>query len=476
MGDNLKIFLLSLAILASPSLWAGPKSCSEKATIKECITGLKPLPHLEALQKIADENGGNRTTGSSGFDRSLEYVESQLKKMRLRVFRSPVTLYNYKLNSAAVSIDGSPQSFVSKTDFHVMDYSVSASLSAPVTAIDTHLGPDNVSTSGCEVEDFVDFPAGHIALIQRGTCSFEDKILNAKNAGASVVIVFNQGNTPDREDAFQINLENGHGMTAMMATYAMGVALSHVPPGTLINIQVNGEITTHQTNNLIAETAEGDPNSIIMVGAHLDSVPEGPGINDNGSGIAALLEVAKLVSKTHPKRKIRMAWWASEEGGLLGSKYFVDHLTAEEKQKIKMYLNFDMIASPNYLLGIYDSDGSLGGEAGGPGSQVAERVFQDFYRSEGRGFKEIPYDFGGGWSDYGYFGRAGIPWGGIYSGSHGLKTAEEVALFGGTENKEYDQCYHSACDRLENLSLEALALNTKAMAYSVVVFAQEWFE
>ena len=71
---------------------------------------------------------------------------------------------------------------------------------AAVTPVDVNLVPPRASTSGCEAADFAGFPAGNIALIQRGTCSFGIKAVNAQAAGASAVIIFNQGDTPLRED------------------------------------------------------------------------------------------------------------------------------------------------------------------------------------------------------------------------------------------------------------------------------------
>ena len=112
--------------------------------------------------------------------------------------------------------------------------------------------------------------------------------------------------------------------------------------------------------NVIADWPGGDPNQVLMAGAHLDSVTAGPGINDDGSGTAALLEVAKTISATGfaPDKHLRFAWFGAEELGLRGSQFYVNNLPAAERAKIKGYLNFDMTGSPNPGYFLYDGDNS----------------------------------------------------------------------------------------------------------------------
>jgi Zn-dependent M28 family amino/carboxypeptidase len=224
------------------------------------------------------------------------------------------------------------------------------------------------------------------------------------------------------------------------------------------------------TYNVLAETKDGDPNNVIMAGAHLDSVNAGPGINDNGSGSAAILEIAEQMAKVKPRNKVRFAWWGAEESGLVGSIYYVNNLTADEQKKITLYLNFDMVGSPNHVFFIYDGDNSDGVGAGpGPaGSAQIEKLFESFFNSVGKPFKGTDFS---GRSDYGPFIAVGIPSGGLFTGAEGIKTAEEAAIWGGTAGQQYDPCYHLACDTFANNNDEALDVNSDAIAYAVLQYA-----
>lgn len=182
--------------------------------------------------------------------------------------------------------------------------------------------------------------------------------------------------------------------------------------------------------NVIAQTIGGDQENVVHLGAHSDSVEAGPGINDNGSGSIGLLEVAIQLSNFTVNNAVRFSWWSAEEEGLLGAAAYVASLSQEELDKIRLYLNFDMIASPNFRYGIYDGDGSAFGTAGAPGSAEAEKLFQDFFTNdEGLPFTSSEFD---GRSDYGPFLDAGIASGGLDTGAEGIKTEEEAAIFGGT--------------------------------------------
>jgi len=207
-----------------------------------------------------------------------------------------------------------------------------------------------------------------------------------------------------------------------------------------------------------------------MVGAHLDSVPAGPGINDNGSGTAAILETALQIGNYPVKNKIRFAFWAAEELGLLGSDQYVEGLSAAERDRIRLYLNFDMIASPNFAYKLYDGDDSdaTGAPAGPPGSAQIETQLASFFTS--RGLATVGTDFDGR-SDYGPFIAVGIPAGGIFTGAEGLKTAAEAALFGGAAGVAYDVCYHQSCDTLANPNQTALDVNSDAIADSTARYA-----
>ena len=197
---------------------------------------------------------------------------------------------------------------------------------------------------------------------------------------------------------------------------------------------------------MIAETRDGDPDNVIVVGAHLDSVGVGPGINDNGSGSAGILEIAEQMRKVKPRNKVRFIWFGAEEHGLLGSEAYVDSLPQSERDKIAAMLNFDMIGSPNFVRFVYDGDlsDSEPPEGGAPpASADIEQLFLDYFESQGLATEPTAFD---GRSDYGPFIFAGIPAGGLFTGAEGIKTAEEAAIYGGTAGAPYDPCYHLGCD------------------------------
>ncbi|HEY3485178.1 MAG TPA: M20/M25/M40 family metallo-hydrolase, partial [Ilumatobacteraceae bacterium] len=217
-------------------------------------------------------------------------------------------------------------------------------------------------------------------------------------------------------------------------------------------------------------TKTGRTDRVVVVGAHLDSVPEGPGINDNGSGSATTLEIAlqMAASGVEPENQVRFAFWGAEEAGLVGAEHYVTNLAARELKNIALNLNFDMLGSPNYVRFVYDGDGS-DGTAGPNGSGRIERVFTDYFASQGLATEPTAFD---GRSDYGPFIAAGIPAGGLFSGAEGIKTADEAAAYGGSAGDPYDPCYHQACDDIDNLSDAALDELGDAAAHAVLVFAE----
>jgi Zn-dependent M28 family amino/carboxypeptidase len=270
-----------------------------------------------------------------------------------------------------------------------------------------------------------------------------------------------------------VTLGNGYsgGIPALSTTYARGVEFVNTA-GLRMRLFANVTRTPRNTENIIAESRGGDPNNVIMAGAHLDSVPEGPGINDNGSGSSALIEVAENMAKSKPRNKVRFAWWGAEEGGLVGSTFYVNDLAANNPaglDAIEMYLNFDMVGSPNYGLFIYDGDGSGFGLVGPDGSDEIEALFERYY-ADVADVPSEPTAFSGR-SDYQAFINNGIPSGGLFTGAEVEKTAAQVAKWGGQANVAYDPCYHSACDDIDNLDHTALAINADAIAYAVYLYA-----
>ncbi len=227
--------------------------------------------------------------------------------------------------------------------------------------------PDN--TSGCTPGDFGVLPADSVVLVQRGGCGFAVKAVNAQAAGAEAVIVM--GNNNDETLINMIGAAPGLTIPAVFVPYSVGADLASTPGATVtVTVDYDAEIRT--TSNVLAETSDGNDDNVVIADAHLDSVQDGPGINDNGSGSAGLLETAIQMQKTKPNNTVRFAWWGAEEEGLLGSEHYVGALSEDEVEDIALYLNFDMIGSPNYMFGIYDGDNS-GGTARRASSRRAPR-------------------------------------------------------------------------------------------------------
>ena len=443
----------------------GTRVNNTHAKLMECITLEGVREHQAALQSIADANGGNRAAGTPGYDASVAYV---VDKMETAGYDVTLDEFPFTYVAAATLQQLTPLSNVYDTGpFTGTGY---GSATGAVTPVDLALGPPRASTSGCEAADFAGFPAGNIALVQRGTCSFGLKAANAQAAGASAVIIFNQGNDPTREGLIVGTLlPDGAGTTIPVvgASFAAGEALS--TPGSTAYINVPEPELITQTN-VIAQSKWGNPSNVVMAGAHLDSVQAGPGINDNGSGSAAILEVAEQMAKVKPTNAVRFAWWGAEESGLVGSNEYVAGLSEAEKDKIALYLNFDMVGSPNHVFFVYDGDDSdgVGAVAGPEGSAQIEKTFEAFYTSVGEPFKGTDFS---GRSDYGAFIANGIPSGGLFTGAEGVKTADEAALWGGTAGQQYDPCYHLACDTYANNNDHALDINSDAIGFSVLQYA-----
>lgn len=224
----------------------------------------------------------------------------------------------------------------------------------------------------------------------------------------------------------------------------------------------------HNRNNVLAQSKYGDQENILQIGAHSDSVAEGPGINDDGSGTSSLIEVAKLLSSYRIRNSVRFSWWSGEEGGLLGSAHYVGNLTAAEKAKIRLYLNFDMMASPNYQFEIFDGDGNTFNVTGPAGSDSIEELFEDYFESRELNYTSSALD---GRSDYASFQNAGIAFGGLATGAEENKTKEGVEKFGGLEGKPFDQNYHQAGDNVANLNTTAFLVNTQAISHAVATYS-----
>ncbi|TFH90632.1 M28 family metallopeptidase [Vibrio ouci] len=521
------------ATLLSGCYWDDPEKAAKHVSNK--IDRKAVVEHLSELEGRAsvttDGNSTTRAAGTDGYKYSVEYIIETMQDHDYNVsvqefdFRAWEELAGTSLNVAGSELVGVRTAAEGQeADFAAMSYSGNSNGTISATA--AFITPDfrfdatdYDSTDGCEASDFNGIDVqGKVAVIQRGGCSFDAKVINAQNAGAKGVIVFNQGNSEGRTSVVNGTLGSDSAATipAFGARFDLGKqwydASQTGDVNVVLNINVQDEMVV--TQNIIAETKGGDDSQIIMLGAHLDSVPEGPGINDNGSGTAGLLEYAVTLAelKAPVKNKVRFAWWAAEEAGLVGSEYYTNELfgplynqaqqeilaqfeledpsqfTPEQIEmvearyndlnKIKLYLNFDMIGSPNYVFGVMDGDlsdtkdspdNAYTGDFTPPyGTSHIESKFNDFFDNKKEG--TVPQALSKR-SDYAGFADWGVAFGGLFTGAEKVKSAQEAELFGGEIDVAYDVCYHKACDDLNNISQKALYVNTQSLAYVTTFYA-----
>lgn len=431
---------------AAPAVAGGPTS--EQATtqgFRKAVTVEGITEHLRALQAIADRNADTRAAGGPGYEDSTDYIVSRLEAAGYDV---TLDAFQFVYNADAAP----PVLRLGSTDLSESALSMSFSPNGDVTGALAPVGAAGDTTPGCEAGDFTGFVAGSIAVISRGACSFALKAQNAAAAGAAGTVVFNNMAGPLNGTLGGVQTFTGPVVGVPTSVGQQLVAAA----GQTARLSVSRVNETRTTYNVLADAApRRGETDVIVVGAHLDSVPAGPGINDNGSGSATVLELAEEMAKGKGalQNTVRFAWWSAEEFGLLGSEAYVDELKAErpaELARIKANLNYDMVGSPNYGRFIYDGDNTAfpvgPGAAQGPtGSGEIERIFQDAFAAQGLSSAATPFS---GRSDYGPFIAEGIPAGGLFTGAEGVKTAAQAAAFGGVAGKAFDPCYHQLCDNL----------------------------
>lgn len=427
------------------------KKLQEKIKLKDLLKG------SQKLQDFADGSGGNRVFGSKGHNDTVDYIVKTLQKTKAyNVYKQPFTEL-YSAGTAKLSVDGAD------VEAAILTYTPGGQGEGPLI---------KVANLGCNAEDFPAEAEGNVVFISRGECPFSQKSINAKEAGATAAIIYN--NVPG-------SLAGTLG--AAFGNYAPVVGISQESAAPIVaaleagdvsvKIDIDAVTENRVSFNVIAETKEGDHDNVLILGGHTDSVAAGPGINDDGSGTIGVLNVAVQLAKFRVKNAVRFGFWSAEEFGLLGSYHYIKQINSSDTElaKIRAYLNFDMIASPNYIYGIYDGDGNAFNLTGPAGSDVLEEDFEKFYKKNK--VNSVPTEFSGR-SDYAAFIQNGIPSGGIFTGAEALKTEEEAKLFGGQAGVAYDVNYHKAGDDIKNLDHGAYLLNTKAIANSVAKYALSW--
>ena len=439
------------------------------------------VAHLRRLEAIAEDHGGNRAALTEGYDASVAYVKQVLEAAHLKVTTQRFSMPVFRQLGPGTLEVVAPKRRVFRpaksqrrvaaspgAEHTVLRSSPPGDVTAELVGIDLPLARGAPSTSGCEASDFLaaaeppgaSLVKGKIALMRRGGCPFGQKVRNAEAAGAVGALVVNEGGASAEKRgliAGELADKPDHGLhiPALFATNAVGVELARLlGEGPVeLHLVADTEWRVGHVDNVLSEVPGRRRAEVLMFGAHLDSVEEGPGINDNGSGSAALLEIARPFGACTPERTLRFAWWGAEEPGLIGSDHYVAHLAADEKARIRGYVNLDMLASPNHVYELADGDGSRFGKRGPGSSAELEQFFHDDLAAAGVPFVEIAFHFR---SDYRAFHRAGIGVAELDAGADDKKTPAQVARFGGVAGQILDPCYHKACDQLAHLDLDVL--------------------
>lgn len=421
--------------------------------------------HLSRLQRIADDNGGNRAFASPGYDASVDYVVDALRSKGFEV--------------SATTLDV-PVAYAAKPVLTVGGVAVAAeslryTLGTPPTGITAPLIPAHGGTGqGCLVSDFDGRSvAGAVVLVDRGGCSYAGKETNAAARGATAVIVAD--NVAEGPLSGTLGARTAVQIPAVTVGKDDGARLREHPG--MVTLSIDAGVRKEHMRNVIAQTRTGSSHDVVMVGAHLDSVREGPGINDDGSGVAAVLETALQLGSAPPVRNaVRFAFWAAEEAGAVGSTRYVESLDLEALKDIALYLNFDMIASPNPGYFTYDGDQSGPPPAEGKvprvpeGSAAIERTLVAYLNGTPKKAQDTAFD---GRSDYDTFTEAGIPAGGLFSGAERTMTDEQARQWGGAAGQPFDPNYHKKSDTVDHIDRTALEILGRGVAFAVGNYAQD---
>jgi Peptidase family M28/PA domain len=402
------------------------------------------LEHLEALQAIADAHGGTRVAGSPGFDASARYVADVLRATGYEVTfpSTEVPVFEQHRPSVFDQVEPERLQWVDGRDFRAMLFSASGDVRAVIDRVE----------GGCADADFAGFRVGAVAVIEPShECFRRAQVVNAQRAGAVAVIGLSMAlrGSPLRPTLISPDEID---VPVLSVTAETGRALIE---GFVVRIRTSVSTSFDVVRSVVAELPESADQDVVMLGGHLDSVMDGPGINDNGSGVAMLLETARWAAGLQPPPALRFAFWAGEEEGLYGSWAYAHDLSADELERIDVYLNLDMVGSTNFVTFVY--------EASSDDPEMSRRVADLFAEAlQDLGAESEPLDLQGA-SDHAAFEDVGVPTGGLYSGSQEVKTPAQAETYGGTAGALLHSCYHQPCDTIDTISGRALRLHALAL-------------
>jgi Zn-dependent M28 family amino/carboxypeptidase len=434
------------------------------ASLRGRVTTDAMMAHLTKLQDIANANGNTRAVGTPGYDASVDYVVGKLRDKGFDVQTVQFDARVFHSDPGSVTVADK------KFDARALEFALATppvGVTGPLVAVPVDASP------GCNASDYDNLPInGAVVLVDRGTCPFAQKENAAVQRGAVAMVIAD--NVVEEHMGGTLGETTDVKIPVVSVTKSDGALLrTTVGPAT---VKLSAETKTMQARNVIAQTKTGLTSDVVMAGAHLDSVPEGPGINDNGSGVAAVLETAlQLGSSPEVHNAVRFGFWGAEELGLIGSRKYVESLDVDALKDIALYLNFDMLASPNPGYFTYDGDQSMPlDKRGSPvvpeGSAGIERSLAAYLNSAGKTPQDTSFD---GRSDYDGFTLAGIPSGGLFSGAENKKTQEQAKLWGGAADQPFDPNYHKSTDTLDHIDRTELGINGGGVAYATGLYAQD---
>lgn len=450
--------LAALAAVASLLAACGSTTPSgaapDPSAIAESITETGLREHLDALAAVSAASSGYRATGSAGYDAAVAYVTDTLTDTGWTVTDDTFTMSVFADPGGSELVVGG-RSF-GADDIRPLMFAPAGEVRGPVVAIDWDPDARGPGTLGCVSADYGDLPDDAIVLVRSGPCRRRDQVLAAQAAGAAGFVA-GYPRSLGGGDVLRPTLFEPEGLEipAVGAARPVGDALAAAAvSGTTVRLVTRATTTESNVTSVIADLLGTDPDAVVMLGAHLDSVVDGPGSNDNGSGVAGLLEMGQALGGSRSAASVRLAFWAAEETGLQGSTHYVQGLTEAQRDALIVYLNADMLASPNGFAGVYAGSGSTGVAA-----EVHDLLTEAIVAAGGQ---PEDVDLGGG-SDHYAFDQAGIAIGGVFAG------ATET----GPDGTVADPCYHQACDDGTLLDLELARVLTAALADVATRLASE---
>lgn len=462
--------ILRAALAAA--VWAGAVGDTSMPELVDRNVMFGTLQALDALGREAPYSispNGTRDRSSPGHNKTVEYLLAQIQSISadLRPVRQVYMERGWKPGTPELEqMAPASKTYQPGYDYTVMPYSPAGAAEGNVSAV----SDDETASLGCSEGDFENFTSGNIALVKRGTCGFDAKAQNAKTAGATGVLIYFLEGQPLRVS----RLSEAHTLPIFVTSYEVGQELLIEGGNAKVRLVSTAvDIVSQGVSNIYVDIDGENKDGVLMVGAHLDSVPAGPGINDNGSGTALLLELLRVFGErfgfsggsTKLKQSVRFVWWASEEWGLLGSYWYVGNLTQDQNEKVLGYINFDMAGSRNGINGIADAQNF---DEPIPADYI-QGALQGAFESFGEQWILWPYTG----SDHTPFFRSGIPAGAMFSGATIVKDEAMAQKFGGTAGQQCDPCYHLPCDTADGIDLDRMHLFSKVGAKVLQDFAED---